>query len=344
MKKVKDPVLFRKIKTFLTEYLPVIRKRSKNTISSYKAAINIYLSFIQYKTQKQLYEITIKDFTAENIQEFMDWLKVENNNTAPTINLRYSHIKQFCKYLMKYRLIDYTDYVEIEEISKEPDLRKQELIFLSIKEMKIVLEQPNPTKKIGLRDKFYIALLYDSGCRNQEILDLRLKDFVVRKNGEAEVHIVGKGNKYRVTPISKEVVNLFQKYCEVYHSNRNQEDYLFYTIRKDIVRPMSADNVARFLNTYEIMAKKSLPNLIHLHPHLFRHTRAMHLYMAGVPLPLVSEWLGHSQMETTQIYARATTEMKRKAAEKVTSGSLFEDTDFQYANDDDMIKKLYGLA
>ena len=130
MKKVKDPVLFRKIKTFLTEYLPVIRKRSKNTISSYKAAINIYLSFIQYKTQKQLYEITIKDFTAENIQEFMDWLKVENNNTAPTINLRYSHIKQFCKYLMKYRLIDYTDYVEIEEISKEPDLRKQELIFL----------------------------------------------------------------------------------------------------------------------------------------------------------------------------------------------------------------------
>ena len=86
MKKVKDPVLFRKIKTFLTEYLPVIRKRSKNTISSYKAAINIYLSFIQYKTQKQLYEITIKDFTAENIQEFMDWLKVENNNTAPTIN------------------------------------------------------------------------------------------------------------------------------------------------------------------------------------------------------------------------------------------------------------------
>ena len=144
MKKVKDPVLFRKIKTFLTEYLPVIRKRSKNTISSYKAAINIYLSFIQYKTQKQLYEITIKDFTAENIQEFMDWLKVENNNTPPTINLRYSHIKQFCKYLMKYRLIDYTDYVEIEEISKEPDLRKQELIFLSIKEMKIVLEQPNP--------------------------------------------------------------------------------------------------------------------------------------------------------------------------------------------------------
>ena len=70
----------------------------------------------------------------------------------------------------------------------------------------------------------------------------------------------------------------------------------------------------------------------------------MHLYMAGVPLPLVSEWLGHSQMETTQIYARATTEMKRKAAEKVTSGSLFDDTDFQYANDDDMIKKLYGLA
>jgi len=76
---------------------------------------------------------------------------------------------------------------------------------------------------------------------------------------------------------------------------------------------MSQDNVQRFMNGYEKKAKVMKSDLPHLHPHLWRRTRAMHLYLAGVPLPLVSEWLGHSNMETTRIYARATDEMKRQA-------------------------------
>ena len=62
-----------------------------------------------------------------------------------------------------------------------------------------------------------------------------------------------------------------------------------------------------------------MPSIPHIHPHLFRHTRAMHLYMAGMPLETVSQWLGHSQLETSLIYARATTEMKRAAVAKIAS-------------------------
>ena len=103
---------------------------------------------------------------------------------------------------------------------------------------------------------------------------------------------------------------------------------------------------ARFLNKYERQITKINSNFLHLHPHLFRHTRAMHLYMAGMPLPLISEWLGHSQLETTTIYARATTDMKRKAAEKITTkeNSVFKEETFKYVNNDDIIKQLYGLA
>ena len=81
--------------------------------------------------------------------------------------------------------------------------------------------------------------------------------------------------------------------------------------------------------------------------HLFRHTRAMHLYMAGMPLEMVAQWLGHSQMETSLIYANATIEMKRAAVEKISSkeNSVFRDDEtFKYKDDDDIIKQLYGLA
>ena len=94
------------------------------------------------------------------------------------------------------------------------------------------------------------------------------------------------------------------------------------------------------------MAREKMPSIPHIKPHLFRHTRAMHLYMAGMPLELVSQWLGHSQMETTLIYASATAEMKRKQLEKIYNkeNSVFKENErFKYENDDETIKRLYGL-
>jgi len=78
-------------------------------------------------------------------------------------------------------MIAYAEYCSIQQIAKEADPKKAELDFLSVEEMKLVLEQPDIKKKSGIRDKFYLALLYDSGCRNQEILDLKIKDFVKRR-------------------------------------------------------------------------------------------------------------------------------------------------------------------
>ena len=91
--------------------------------------------------------------------------------------------------------------------------------------------------------------------------------------------------------------------------------------------------------------RETHPDFPHLHPHLLRHSRAMNLYIYGMPLPMISEWLGHTQLETTTIYAQATTEMKRRQAEKVekANSNIFKDEVFNYANDDEMIKRLYGL-
>lgn len=108
---------------------------------------------------------------------------------------------------------------------------------------------------------------------------------------------------------------------------------------------MSDDNVARFMNKYEKMVRESDPEYPHLHPHLLRRSRAMNLYIHGMPLPLISEWLGHTQLETTTIYAQATTEMKRLAASKsdAANSSIFNEDVFKYANDEESLKRLYGL-
>jgi integrase/recombinase XerD len=348
MKKVKDPELFRLIKEFLGTYLPSIRQRSDNTVDSHRYALNLYLEYIQKSKNRVLSDVVASDFNQADIIRFMECLKSVRKNECSTINQRLSHIRTFCEYLHKNRKISYSDLNDISEIARVKDTRKQELVYLSIEDTRLVLKQPDTSKKNGMRDKFFMALLYDSGCRDQELLDLKVKDFVIKRNEEAELHIIGKGKKYRVTPVTEEVVKLYKKYCSIYHPDKNieQEKYLFYTVRNGIVAKMSSDNVKRFLNEYEKKAKKKQPKIPHLHAHLFRHTRAMHLYMAGVPLPLVAEWLGHSNLETTQIYAQATVDMKRKAAEKLANDekSVFKNNvTFKYADDEDILKKLSGL-
>ena len=348
MKKIRTPELFRLFKEFLTVYLPVIRQKSDNTVSSYRIAINLYLEYIQESKSKSLSEVVADDFNQKDICGFMEWLANNRKNEVSTINQRLSHIRGFCKYMMKNDFIAYSVLNDIAEISKIPDMRKNDLVYLSIKDMKLVMNQPDIRKKTGFRDKFYIALLYDSGCRDQEILDLKVKDFAITRNGEANLHVIGKGNKYRVTPISRDVVKIFYDYCKLYHPNadKNMDAYLFYTVRNGITSQMSDDNIQRFLRVYEKSARIANKKLPHLHPHLFRATRAMHLYTAGVPLPLIAEWLGHNSMETTRIYASATTEMKRKAVEKLSNNekSVFNnDVTFKYADDDEVLKRLSGL-
>ena len=109
---------------------------------------------------------------------------------------------------------------------------------------------------------------------------------------------------------------------------------------------MSQDTVQRFMKTYEKKAREINVELPYLHPHLWRRTRAMHLYLAGVPLPLVSEWIGHSNMEATQINAKATDEMKRQAQRKMEEkeDSIFkDDIAFKYADNEEVLKKLAGV-
>ena len=345
MKKIKDPALFKTIKSFLTIYLTTIKKRSPHTIQAYKDTLNIFIAFMKNNKNVEMHALKSEHFNQDNILRFLEWLMLERGNSDTTRNQRLMCIRVFCKYMAGENMLAYESLSQIQKIGKIPVPDKFLDTSLSIDDVRMILEVPNTAKSTGLRDQFYIALLYDSGCRNQEILDLRLKDIMVE--GEVgSVNIVGKGRKFRVTPLSKEVIAMYKRYTKVFHSNRSNNEFLFYTTRKGITTQMSADNVARFLNTYEEIAREASPDIPHLHPHLFRHVRALHLYQAGMPLPIIGQWLGHSQLETTLIYAYADTEMKKASVDKVinANNSVFTNDVFTYQDDDEVIRRLYGLA
>lgn len=192
-----------------------------------------------------------------------------------------------------------------------------------------------------------MILMYDTAARVQGIVELRICDFKLEDTPQARLH--GKGNKYRSVPLMAETVSHYRNYLKLFHKDEapTSERPLFYTVRKGICNPISDDMIRVFINQYAAQAHQQNPDVPEkIHPHIFRHSRAIHLYQHGMDLTLISQWLGHADISTTLMYAHADTEMKRKAIEKATSQYYPEvsaETSPYDVNDDEVLKRLYGL-
>lgn len=344
--KAKNPKLVSVIGEFMKVYLPCVKKRDDDTVASYRYSLNLYMTYLEQTLGITLATIDASDFSQKNILDFLSWLKSDRGNVATTINHRLSDIRNFSRYLLKKKMIAPEDYEEIREINDVRDDRVTDFTWLSVEDVKDILQSVAENRD-AVRDRFLLSLLYESGARINEILSLRHSDMKPTNDGEVDIHFFGKGNKHRITPLSEEIWKQYNSYCESgYHLTKNPEDLVFYSYRNGQKNKMSSDNVSRILLGCEEKVRTKNPELIHLHSHIFRRTRAMHLYQAGMPLPTISEWLGHSNIETTRFYAKVTEEMKRDALHKLSESadSVFkDDTAFKYADDEDMLKRLCGL-
>lgn len=173
--RIKDPELYRLMKKFLTTYLPDTRQKSNHTVQAYKDALNLYMSFLEDAKEITLKDVTASDFNQLNISAYLRWLHDKRKNESTTINQRLSHIKFFCKYIQKKDILSFKFYSEICEISEYKDERVKEFIWLTIEEVKLIFRQPDINKKTGIRDRFFLALMYESGCRDDEMLLFKLK-------------------------------------------------------------------------------------------------------------------------------------------------------------------------
>ena len=149
--------------------------------------------------------------------------------------------------------------------------------------------------------------------------------------------------------ISDDTVKHFSRYQKLYHPRSDGSQPMFYTVRRGVKTYMSDDNVLRFIKKYGEVAKAENPDIPErVHPHMLRRSRSMHLYQAGMPLAILSEWLGHESPETTLIYAYADTEMKRKAIEQAETNIFVRPAVNTNAGiwegNKDLIQRLCGLS
>lgn len=338
---------FRLLREYLTIYLPKQKNASGHTLKSYRETLNLFTTFLAGRKKCNLYSITFDDVTQDSVIAFLEWLSAERKCGTSTINQRLSVIRAFLKYSGSRNTVVNDHYISMQAVPFRKKGKRLTVDHFSEASLEAMLKQPDPSKKKQHRDLFFMILLYDTGARDSEMLGLCPADVVV-KCTSPYVFIKGKGKKDRTVPIMEQTKQHFLSYTKRFGLDISDNTTpLFYTEIHGRKCRMSDDNTARFIDKYAAMARKICDEVPeNVTPHMWRHSRALHLYRKGVPLPLISEWLGHSDMETTLIYAYADTEMKRTAIEKATDKNhplcTKEPVAFSDA-DDDTIRLYCGL-
>lgn len=332
---------------FLVVYLPTEKKSSVHTIRSYKKSLELFIDFIKEKKSISLSEVTFQLIDKKLVVDFLIYLEEIRNCNPSTRNQRLNCIRAFYKYCAAEDIALVSYY---EEINKIPMVKQEDNLtqYMSQKAIETILRQPDASTLKGKRDAFLMLFLYKTGARVQELVDIQIKD--IKFDSQSSVLLHGKGKKVRSIPIRDSLLTHLKKYFSYFHKDENlySSQYLFYTIRNGTKKRMTEDNVRQIVKKYGTKAReqcKEVPQ--NVHPHLFRHSCAMSLYQNGVDLTLISQWLGHSNFETTLIYAKADTEMKRKALERSIpkDSPLKEILDYSRytVDDDELLKRLCGI-
>jgi len=336
---------FDAVRRFLLDYLPRQRCLSENTILSYKQALNLFVSYMRDEIGIGATKLTFSRIDRDMILGFLTWLENVRGSSATTRNQRLMALRSFLAFAGQIDCTQTALYLSALNIPlKEAHGRVVE--FLTEPALTALLQQPDPSKRKDLRNLVFMILMYDTAARCGELLDMQIRDLRLdAKHPIAYLH--GKGHKTRTVPLLSKTVHHCKLYLRKFHPSVGEhcEDSLFYTVIHGTRQKMSPDTVAMFFAKYGNMAKSVCPEVPeHIHPHMMRHTRAMHLYQSGMPMVLLSQYLGHAQVETTMIYAHADTEMKRAAIQKADAVRKTKPVpDEIWAGNEEMILKLSGL-
>lgn len=199
--------------------------------------------------------------------------------------------------------------------------REAPISYLERSEIEAVLQNIDRGTVLGRRDYALFALMFNTGARVQEALDLRRRD--VRLEAPPQVRLHGKGNKVRLCPIWPVTARLLDAYIqELPPADGDPADALLFTNARG--RPLTRFGVRYLLRRYVDAAARQLPDMRDksIHPHSLRHSTVIALLKSGVDFATISQWLGHAGLNTTMRYARADIDLKRQAIAQVFPDAL----------------------
>lgn len=307
------------VSRFFRVYLPGERGFSEATIASYRDTFKQFLIYCKENTGKAPEKLEMMDISKEAVTGFLSSLE-QSGKSVSTRNQRLAALKCFFCYV-KY---EFPEYLDIAGSVMQLRMKKQPestVNYITIDGVACVLRQPNMHTAAGYRDALILTLMYDSGARVTEVTDIRIGD--IRTQAPATIVLHGKGSKDRIVPLSSKTADLITSYLE---QNKRVsamfKDKLLFTNRSD--SQLTRAGVAYILKKYVEMARQESPDIIpdRFSPHCMRHSKAMHLLQAGVAIIYIRDFLGHSSVKTTEIYAKADGKSKRAALDAAYTSAL----------------------
>lgn len=320
---------------FLEMYLPSCG-RSTHTIESYRDTLTLFKRFLTTEQRLDVRSFTFKDCTCDFVFSFLEWLK-GCGNMETTRNHRLVGLKGY---------LDYCAYrnVAIESIASQIDAvkpcptTKREKPVLSDSQMALILDQA-PKDRKGRRNAILLLLLYETAARVSEIVNLNITDLYLDQSAPY-VKLSGKGKKERIIPLVDKLPTILKTYVTEVPDHLGT-DILFYSMhggKPERLSPRSIESILKQYSDAARMQDTTIPPRVH--PHMCRRSKATYLYQHGMALEQVSTLLGHSQLETTRVYAKPSVQQLRSAIERITPKSDQEQKPLWQGKEDEIAKRL----
>lgn len=309
------------VRRFFETYLPELRGMSSHTIKSYRDALVLFLRFAATDTRRPIERLEIADLDRACVMRFLKHLEKVRRNGIATRNARLAALHTFARFLAA----EHPEYLAmLQSVLSIPFKRGASVVpieYFESNEMAALLQSIDRRAPGGARDYALFALLFNTGARVQEILNLRVRD--VRLEPPCQVRLHGKGNKVRLCPIWPGTAQLLRSLVSRESSNA-EDPILAFVFRNQRGGPLTRFGV-RYRLQKHLAASAHLAPTVHdkrLHPHSLRHSTAIHLLKAGIDFATISQWLGHASVNITMRYARADLDLKRAALAQVFPEAL----------------------
>ncbi len=297
--------------TFFHEWAGHQRNLSRHTVMSYRDTLRLFLRFVAGRRRRSVSDLTIEDFTADEVLAFLRHSEEERKVAIGTRNCRLAALRSFFRFVADREPLVVAQCAAILRIptKKAPT---SEVHYLDVDEVTAILRQPDRSTLEGQRDHALLALLYNTGARIQEALDLCPRS--VRLRSPAQVTLFGKGRKQRISPIWPETADLLSALLK--RQPRPDDEPIFLN---RYGQPLGAAGVRFKLKDYVRRAAERVPTLTgkHVGPHTFRHSIGVTMIAAGIDVTIIRSLFGHTSLDTTGHYARANIETKRQALQQV---------------------------
>jgi site-specific recombinase XerD len=300
------------LERFFTQRLMQQRRASPHTISSYRDTFRLFLKFVEQRLHKMPSRLNLEEIDASLVTTFLDHLEKDRGASIRSRNLRLTAFHSFFRFASVEAP---THSAQIQRVLAIPSKRFTRTLvqFLTRKEVDALLGAPDRRTWGGRRDHALILLAVQTGLRVSEVTGLDRDDVIIGVG--AHVRVIGKGRKERCTPLSKATVAVLKAWLR--EPQRRGSRVLFPSAKGE---RLTVHGVQYLLNKHRVTASKICHSLKRKRVtiHRLRHTAAMDLLQAGIDRSVIALWLGHEDIQTTQIYLDATLAMKEKALAKTS--------------------------